>query len=120
LSASCGSFGASVRLDSKRNFKETTMNPHTGEIERFSSEKSIPKGWLELTEDEARELLTLPPVVRIERYIKNHRTDKCKACGCFIGNHSLRRFKECAVNELAQFETERLEAMFAEPVSTPD
>jgi hypothetical protein len=90
------------------------MNPYTGDIERFSgtAEKRVPDGWLELTEAEAAELLPLPKDLRIERYIKRmHRTDKCKVCGCFIGNHSVGVFKDHAATELAQFETERLEAM---------
>ncbi len=92
------------------------MNPHTGEIREFNPSRgeAIPRGWLALSPEEARAYLTLPLDLRIQHYIRDHRTAKCKACGCFIGNHSLRRFKEvCAVNELARFEVERLEELLA-------
>jgi hypothetical protein len=85
------------------------MNPYSGDIERFSAVSAIPSGWLQLTEAEAKEFARLPNDVRLEHYIKSHHGDKCGGCGCFIGNHSLRKFKDCAANELARFDTERIE-----------
>ena len=88
------------------------MNPYSGDIERFngSPERRIPEGWLQLTEQEAAEFERLPNDIRLEHYIKNHYHQKCGSCGCFIGNHHLRKFKECAANELARIDTQRLEA----------
>lgn len=86
------------------------MNPYSGEIEHFSAPSAVPAGWLQLTQAEAEEFARLPNDVRLEHYIKNHHADKCGDCGCFIGNHSLRKFKECAANELARIDTRRHEA----------
>ena len=87
------------------------MNPYSGEIEHFggSPEKRVPDGWLVLTDEEVREFERLPRDLRLERYMKNHFREKCAECGCFIGNHSLRKFKECAASELARIELRRLE-----------
>jgi len=87
------------------------MNPYSGDIERFSTkaDKGIPQGWLSLTEEEAAEFERLPNDVRLEHYIKNHHNEKCGSCGCFIGNHHLNKFKECAANELAAIDTARIE-----------
>ena len=82
------------------------MNPYSGEIKNFprGGTKAIPKGWILLTTEEAREYLTLPPDLRIQHWMKAHGKEKCQSCGCFIWNHSLRKFKECAANELASFD----------------
>jgi hypothetical protein len=89
------------------------MNPYSGEIERFptrsNGDSTVPSGWLELTDAEAAEFARLPNDVRLEHYRKAHHSAKCGACGCFIGNHSLRKFKECAANELARFDMARIE-----------
>jgi len=86
------------------------MNPYSGDIERFKElERQIPEGWLSLTEAEAEEFERLPKTMRVERYIKNHRTDKCANCGGFIGNHNTRKFLKCAASELARIDLTRLE-----------
>jgi hypothetical protein len=85
------------------------MNPYSGEIERFASASAVPGGWLQLTEAEAEEFARLPNDVRLEHYVKNHRNDKCGSCGCFVGNHSLKKFKECSATELARIDTARHE-----------
>lgn len=86
------------------------MNPYSGDIERFSTKADVPKGWLHLTNAEADEFARLPNDIRLEHYIKNHHADKCGGCGCFVGNHTLRKFKECAANELARIDTAQIEA----------
>ena len=83
------------------------MNPYSGEMERFAKPEYIPKGWLELTEAEAREYSTLPHGLRLERYIKNHFSQSCPKCNKFVGNHSLRRFRECAANAFAEIDIAR-------------
>ena len=106
------------------------MNPYSGDIERFPRElmdkiperpwpptqfpfkqapQQVPEGWLSLTDEEAAEFETLPKMMRIERYIKYHRTDKCVTCGCFVGNHHPNKFIECAATELARIDLLRLE-----------
>lgn len=80
------------------------MNQSNGEIEHFGNTRLIPSGWLKLTKTEAEEFERLPNDVRLEHYMKAHRTDKCGFCGCFVGNHSLRKFKECAATELKKFD----------------
>lgn len=90
------------------------MNPYSGEIERFSAPSAVPSGWLQLTEAEAEEFARLPNDVRLEHYIKNHHADKCGSCARFVGNHSLRQFKECAASELARFDTARHEESMRE------
>lgn len=108
------------------------MNPYSGDIERFPpkwaesiperpspltsfpfktppAQPDIPEGWLSLTEAEAEEFETLPKMMRIERYMKYHRTDKCANCGGFVGNHSTKKFLKCAATELARIDLLRLE-----------
>jgi len=104
------------------------MNPYSGDIERFPRElmnkipvsedqfpfkqpppQVVPEGWLSLTEEEAAEFETLPKRMRIERYMKYHRTDKCVTCGGFVGNHSTNKFLKCAADELARIDLLRLE-----------
>lgn len=108
------------------------MNPYSGDIEQFPRElmekipvrpspltefpfktppieREIPEGWLSLTEEEATEFETLPKRMRIERYTKYHRTEKCANCGGFIGNHSTNKFLQCAATELARIDCLRLE-----------
>jgi hypothetical protein len=97
------------QADRQLKFEEVKVNSQTGKIKRFSNAQSVPLGWLELTEKQARELLTLPLDLRVKRYMEWHRTDKCRTCGCFIGNHSLHRFKVCAAPELDRLDTPRLE-----------
>jgi hypothetical protein len=107
------------------------MNPYSGDIEQFPRElmekiserpsaqflfkqppaqREIPEGWLSLTEEEAMEFEALPKMMRIERYMKYHRTDKCVNCGGFVGNHSTKKFLKCAASELARIDLLRLEA----------
>lgn len=91
------------------------MNPYTGDIGRFGSGTNVappprrperpqvvPEGWLSLTEEEAEEFQRLPKILRVERYIKYHRNDKCADCGGFVGNHSTKRFLRCAASELVR------------------
>lgn len=104
------------------------MNPYSGDIEQFPREAlsqiplrenqfpfksqvpaEVPEGWLSLTEEEAAEFETLPKRMRIERYMKYHRTDKCPTCGGFVGNHSTNKFLKCAATELARIDLLRLE-----------
>lgn len=104
------------------------MNPYSGDIEQFPRElvekipvresqfpfkwelpQEVPEGWLSLTEAEVAEFETLPKRMRIERYMKYHRTDKCANCGGFVGNHSTDRFLKCAATELARIDLLRLE-----------
>lgn len=105
------------------------MNPYSGDIERFPPEllnqipvresqfpfkappppSEVPQGWLSLTEEEAAEFERLPKMMRIERYMKYHRQDKCANCGGFVGNHSTKRFLKCAATELARVDCLRLE-----------
>src|SRR6185503_2634009 len=104
------------------------MNPYSGDIEKFPREllnsipvrenqfpfkskapQQVPEGWLSLTEEEAAEFETLPKRMRIERYMKYHRTDKCANCGGFVGNHSTNKFLKCAATELARIDLLRLE-----------
>jgi hypothetical protein len=105
------------------------MNPYSGDIERFPREllnnipvresqfpfkqpppqQEVPEGWLSLTEEEAAEFETLPKRMRIERYMKYHRAEKCAACGGFVGNHSTNKFLKCAAGELARIDLLRLE-----------
>jgi hypothetical protein len=110
------------------------MNSYTGDIERFPKElldkipvreqqtpfgrfpfkpapppTEVPEGWLLLTEEEAAEFETLPKRMRIERYMKYHREDKCANCGGFVGNHSTNKFLQCAASELARVDILRLE-----------
>lgn len=108
------------------------MNPYSGDIETFPREllnkiperpsplssfpfktppaqREIPEGWLSLTEEEAAEFETLPKMMRIERYMKYHRQDKCANCGGFVGNHSTKKFLQCAASELARIDCLRLE-----------
>lgn len=105
------------------------MNPYSGDIERFPQEllskipvresqfpfksappqRDVPEGWLSLTEEEAAEFERLPKMMRIERYMKYHRSDKCVACGGFVGNHSTKKFLRCAATELARIDVLRLE-----------
>lgn len=85
------------------------MNPYSGEIEYFSRPGAVPRGWLVLTDEEAREFATLTNDERLKRYIERHGDDKCGACGCFIRSHHLNRFKECAATELARIDTARHE-----------
>lgn len=87
------------------------MNPWSGDMEAFAE---VPKGWLELTDEEAREYLPLSLDDRLARYMDTHPARLCKTCGCTTGNHSLRKFKECAASELARFDTERLERQLKE------
>jgi hypothetical protein len=97
------------------------MNPYSGDIQIFKSRAEVPRGWLELTDEEAQEYLTLPLDIRIKRYIQTHSKDKCKSCGCWLANHNPRKFKECAANELANFDIEKLEAQLAaKQPSMPD
>lgn len=116
-----------LRRESENKGKvRLSVNPSTGErdrprlrlfarlhlaIKHFASPKAVPRGWLRLTADEAREYLTLPFDLRIERYVKSHRTEKCGACGCFVGNHSVRKFKECAGAEADAFGQKSLEEL---------
>jgi hypothetical protein len=107
------------------------MNPYSGDIEQFPRElmekiperpwppsqfpfkptppQQVPEGWLSLTEEEAAEFETLPKRMRIERYMKYHRTDRCANCGGFVGNHSTNKFLQCAATELARIDLLRLE-----------
>jgi hypothetical protein len=104
------------------------MNSYSGDIEQFparverdwvpegqfpfksqSPQREIPEGWLSLTEEEAAEFQTLPKRMRIERYMKYHRTDRCANCGGFVGNHSTNKFLKCAATELARIDLLRLE-----------
>jgi hypothetical protein len=104
------------------------MNPYSGDIEQFPREllnkipvrenqfpfksappQEVPEGWLSLTEEEATEFETLPKRMRIERYMKYHREDKCANCGGFVGNHSTKKFLQCAASELARIDVLRLE-----------
>lgn len=105
------------------------MNPYTGDIEQFPREllnqipvrknqfpfktplpvADVPEGWLSLTEEEAAEFETLPKMMRIERYMKYHREDKCASCGGFVSNHSTKKFLKCAATELARIDLLRLE-----------
>lgn len=87
------------------------MNPYSGDIERFPQElldqipqRQVPAGWLSLTDEEANEFETLLKTLRIERYIKTHREDKCVSCGGFVGNHSTKKFLKCAASELARID----------------
>lgn len=99
------------------------MNPYSGDIEQFPREllskipvrdsqfpfkqpppAAVPEGWLSLTEEEATEFETLPKMMRIERYMKYHRQDRCANCGGFVGNHSTKKFLQCAASELARID----------------
>lgn len=85
------------------------MNPYLGDIERFVEPQPVPEGWLSLTEREAEEFETLPKALRVERYIKSHREDKCANCGGFVGNHSSKKFLHCASSHLARLQVAKLE-----------
>lgn len=80
------------------------MNPLTGEIVYPDSPSEIPSGFLQLTNEEAEEFQRLPNDVRLSRYIKNHRSDRCGKCNRLIGNHALKRFKQCARISVREFE----------------
>lgn len=90
------------------------MNPYSGEIEYFSNASPIPRGWLVLTDEEAREFTSLPNDERLRRYMERHPDDKCGACGCFIKSHHLNKFKECAATELSQIDAKRYEVTMKE------
>lgn len=87
------------------------MNPYSGDIERFVSPAKVPAGWLELTPAEAEEFSRLPLDLRLEKYMKNHFSQSCRKCNKFVGNHSLKKFKECAAGALAEIDIARHEEM---------
>jgi hypothetical protein len=56
-------------------------------------------GWLSLTKDEVIEYQTLPQNIRLTRYMKSHKDERCPYCKRLVGNHSLKRFKRCVYQE---------------------
>lgn len=85
------------------------MNPYSGDIEQFATPAQVPQGWIELTTAEAEEFSRIPHDLRLEKYMKNHFSQPCPKCNKFVGNHSLKKFKECAAGALADIDIARHE-----------